>query len=146
MNGQWVGRYTGTNSGLLVIDLDDIGTHYEGIACAYDDDTSLPSTCVFIKTTDKSNPFNGRVDLLLIDPRSGEPTTWDKISSLFESDTIVPEYADVRLDLSGDTLNVTWETNINTSGYAEIARTKADTPTEYQPLPEVKSWEQFKVY
>jgi hypothetical protein len=53
MNGQWIGRYSGTNSGLLVIDLDDMATHYEGRAFAYDDNLSLPSTFAFIKTPDK---------------------------------------------------------------------------------------------
>jgi hypothetical protein len=40
MNGQWLGRYTGTNSGTLVIELDDMETHYEGRAYAYDDNSA----------------------------------------------------------------------------------------------------------
>lgn len=44
MNGQWLGQYTGTNSGSLVIDFDDMGTHYEGRAFAYDDNNSMPAT------------------------------------------------------------------------------------------------------
>ncbi len=139
-------RYAGTNSGLLVIDIDDVGTHYEGIACAYDDNPSFPGTCVFIKTIDKQNSFQNRLDLLPIDPHTGEPTTWDKIASLFESNVVVPDYADVSLNFSGDSLSIIWKTNINTSGSAEIKRTKASTPTEYKPVPEVNSWEQFKTY
>jgi hypothetical protein len=146
MNGQWIGRYAGTNSGLLVIDLDDVGTHYEGIACAYDDDPSLPGTCVYIKTVDKQNSFQDRLRLLPIDPRTGEPATWDKFVTVFESTVVVPDYADVRLDFNNDILSVIWTTNINTSGSAAIARTKANSPTEYQPMPEVNNWEQFKVY
>jgi hypothetical protein len=37
MNGQWIGRYSGTNSELLVIDCDDMEMHYEGRAFAYDE-------------------------------------------------------------------------------------------------------------
>jgi hypothetical protein len=41
MNGQWLGRYSGTNSGTLFINLDDMGSHYAGNVFAYDDNTSL---------------------------------------------------------------------------------------------------------
>jgi hypothetical protein len=146
MNGQWTGRYSGTNSGLLVIDLDDMGNHYEGHACAYDDNPSLPGTFVSIKTTDKGPAFKGRLLLSPIDPRSGEPTTWDKIATLFQAGVVIPHYADIELTCDDDVLNVIWKTNIETSGAAEIKRTKADAPTEYTPLAEVKCWEHFKTY
>jgi hypothetical protein len=74
MNGQWIGRYSGTNSGLLVIDLDDMGTHYEGRAFAYDDNPSMPSTFAFIKTPDKSSTFQLSLDLLPVNPHTGNPS------------------------------------------------------------------------
>jgi hypothetical protein len=42
MHGQWIGRYAGINSGLLVADFDRMGTHHEGRAFAYDDNPALP--------------------------------------------------------------------------------------------------------
>jgi hypothetical protein len=146
MNGQWIGRYAGTNSGTLVIDLDDVETHYEGIACAYDDDQSLPSTYVSIRTFDKQNSFEGRLRLLPIDPHTNQPATWDKLASAFGQGVTVPTYADVRLKLGDNVLSVTWATDINTSGYAQITRTEQAKPTDYQPQPEVNSWEQFKQF
>src|ERR1017187_7605556 len=144
MNGQWIGRYTGTNSGLLVIDLDDVGDHYEGGACAYDDNRSLPGTFAFIKTADKQGSLKDRLQLLPIDPNSGEPTTWDKVANLFQPGVVVPQYADISLDVRDDTLAVDWKTDIQTTGSAEIKRTRANTPTEYQPLTEVTCWQEFK--
>jgi len=146
MNGQWIGNYTGTNSGLLVIDLDDFGTHYEGIACAYDDDPSLPGTVVYIKTADKQDSFQARLELLPIDPHTGQPTTWDRMQALFNSDARMPEYAHVNLTYGSDSLSVRWKTNIETSGSAEITRTKSNASTEYQPVPEINCWAQFKSY
>jgi hypothetical protein len=146
MNGQWIGRYSGTNSGQLVVDLDDMGTHYEGIACAYDDDQSLPGTFVSIKTTDKENTFRGRFPLMPIDPRTGEPNIWANVASLFPAGVTMPIDAEVGLNLDGDTLRVEWKTDINTSGSTEIRRTRAHTPTDYQPLLEVNSWGTYKAF
>jgi hypothetical protein len=34
MNGQWIGPYSGTNTGIVVADLDDVGTGYAGVVFA----------------------------------------------------------------------------------------------------------------
>ena len=57
MNGQWIGHYSGINSGLLVIDCDDMETRYEDSAFAYDDNAALPGTFAFIRTPDKSGDW-----------------------------------------------------------------------------------------
>ena len=57
MNGTWQGRYAGTNSGQIVVELDDMGDHFKGCAYAYDSNAGLPSTFAIIKTPDKNNKF-----------------------------------------------------------------------------------------
>lgn len=146
MNGQWIGRYSGTNSGQLVVDLDDRGTHYEGIACAYDDDPLLPGTFVYVKTADKQPTFQARLALLPIDPRTGEPNDWANLQALFPQGVNVPKHASISLNVQDDVLKVEWKTDIDTAGSAEIRRTKANAPTEYQPLSDVRSWEDFKAF
>jgi FRG domain len=146
MNGQWTGRYSGTNAGLLVVDLDDLGTHYEGLACAYDDNPTLPGIFASITTTDKQPTFDGRVPLRPIDPRTGEPTEWNDVAGLYPQGVITPDWADVHLDFSGGTLTINWETNIDTSGTAKIKQTEANALTEYQPLSHVTNWKEFKAH
>ena len=68
MNGQWIGRYTGSNTGLLVVEIDDMGTHYEGRAFAYDDNPLLPGTVVLIKTPDKAKHYQQNLELFPINP------------------------------------------------------------------------------
>jgi hypothetical protein len=34
LSGQWIAQYAGTNSGQLIIEIDDLGGYYEGTACA----------------------------------------------------------------------------------------------------------------
>ena len=145
MNGQWLGRYTGTNSGTLVIELDDIGTHYEGQVFAWDDNHAQPSAWASVKTTGKEAAVHLRVQLSPIDPRTGAPTTWNQLASLFPN-VVFPSYADVDFEFAGETLKVSWRTNIETSGSAEITRSKAGAPSDYQPRPAVTNWEQFKAH
>jgi hypothetical protein len=54
LNGQWIANYDGSNQGLLVVELDDRGTHYEGTAFAYDSNPALPAFVSFINTPDKA--------------------------------------------------------------------------------------------
>ena len=54
LSGQWVARYTGANSGTIVIEMDEVGDHYEGVACAWDDDPSHPNSLVRFRTASKT--------------------------------------------------------------------------------------------
>jgi hypothetical protein len=146
MNGQWTGRYSGSTSGLLVVDLDDMDTHYEGPVFAYDDNASLPSVCAFIKTPDKGSTFQLSLDLLPVNPCTGDPSTWDQVAALFPPNSTFPRRAQVNISYNSDTLNVTWTTDINTTGLAELPKSRASEPTEYKPLADVTDWLQFKSY
>ncbi len=146
MNGQWIGRYTGTNTGLLVVDFDDMETHYEGHAFAYDDNSTLPGSVLFIRTPDKARRFQQTLDVFPIHPHTGDPATWNQIAQLFPENTNFPTRADVTLDWADEALRATWTTDIGTSGTSEMPKTKAGEPTEYQPLPGVTNWQQFKEY
>jgi hypothetical protein len=145
ISGQWLGRYGGTSSGTLLIDLDDMGAHFEGRVCAYEDNTALPSILMSIKTTEIAASFCVRLKLFPIDPRTSEPTTWNQLVPLFPN-VVFPDYADADFSLGGQTLKVSCRTNIETFGSAEITRSRPNAPTEYEPLPDVTNWEQFKAY
>jgi poly-beta-hydroxyalkanoate depolymerase len=82
-----------------MIDLDDMGAHYEGRACAYDDNPALLSISMLIKTVDKATPFHLRLPLFPIDPRNGEPTTWNQLASLYPN-VVFPTYAETDLSLT----------------------------------------------
>lgn len=146
MNGQWIGRYSGSNSGLLVIDLDDMGTHYEGRAFAYIDDPSLPSAFVFIRTPDKATLARLNLELHPVNPRTGDPAAWDQVAAMFSPGIVFPRRAEVNLHCTGQTLKINWQTDIGTSGASDLAKTRAGEPSEYQPLSTVTNWEQFQAF
>jgi hypothetical protein len=144
MNGTWQGKYTGTNSGQIVIELDDMGDHFRGCAYAYDGNPGLPSTFALIKTPDKKDKSKFNAPLAPLDPRTGEPTEWTTIAELFkEQNVIVPRSADVECEWDDKCLKLSWLTDIGTSGSANIAKSAADQPSTYSPLL-VSTWEEFK--
>ena len=72
MNGQWMGRYTGSSSGSIIVNLDDIGYCYEGVAFLIDEDKQLPRVAAVLKTNDKSEKFKFKTSIILpIDPKTG---------------------------------------------------------------------------
>jgi hypothetical protein len=43
MNGQWIGRLSGTNDGQVIVEFDDVGARYEGVAYFYDYNSQMPA-------------------------------------------------------------------------------------------------------
>jgi hypothetical protein len=145
MNGHWYGRYSGTNNGQIVIELDDRGEFFEGSAYAYDGNPSFPSTFAHIKTIDKSKQASVKVQLAPLDPRSGEITDWKSIVNLYPNNIIIPNEAQVDFDWNEKHLIVKWKTNISTSGAAELSKSEVENTSTCVPLA-VTSWLEFKDY
>ena len=121
-----------------------MGDHFAGCAYAYDTNASLPSTFAVVRTPDKSNKSKFSAPLAPLDPRTGEPTEWKNIADLFQGHNIaVPKTAEVECEWDDKRLKISWVTDIGTSGSADIAKSKADQPSTYKPLP-VSTWEEFK--
>jgi hypothetical protein len=46
LKGQWIARYNGSNTGIVVIDIDEFGDHFAGTAVAWDDNPAHPDAYV----------------------------------------------------------------------------------------------------
>jgi hypothetical protein len=55
LRGQWTARYSGSNTGTVVIDLDEFEDHFAGTAIAWDDNATHPNSFVQIRTQHKSD-------------------------------------------------------------------------------------------
>jgi FRG domain len=144
MSGYWYGPYSGTNTGNIVIEIDDRGTHFECCAYAFEADSKLPSTFAWIRTSDKEQPVRCKAALLPLEPRIGEPTNWQQLASAFP-DVTFPTEADVDFEWDETSLRVGWTTTIDTFGSAELERTKAGGRSELVPLG-IRTWKDFKDY
>jgi hypothetical protein len=137
LSGQWLGRYSGSNSGILVIDIDDVGDHYKGTACAWDDDAQLPSSLLRFQTSSKANSH--KLDDLTNIPMNPPGVLATKGSSLF------PATVNAEIELQEKNLSVKWATPVGTVGGVTAIKTRAGDVSELRPLP-FKTWSDFKQY
>lgn len=148
MNGQWIGPYSGTNNGLLVLDLDDVGEHYEGSASALDNQTQLPPTFAdfMVSPIPKGKPeFELRVPLLPIDRASGHPTSWDELKKIYP-DVEVPTFADTSWKVGAERIDISWKTDVGTQGIGYVEKSKGSLDSTLQPMVEIRTWEDFRKF
>lgn len=143
MNGQWIGPYAGSSSGLLVVNVDRRPTCYEGVAYLNESDPSIPSTAAFFKVPIGTPHFSIRTEVILpISPVSGLPTPWEDIKSRFADGIQIPDHADVAGSWTDDQLTLSWKTNLGEVGSANLPCSRARQASDL--VAAEKSWEEFK--
>jgi hypothetical protein len=147
LNGQWIARYSGSNTGLLVAELDDVGDHYEGTAFLADDMPGNPNSVASIRTTSKADA--GHIENAPVRP-------FDKLGNLIPTSAIeqlkmkglsFPDSVAIDFNLREGQLSVEWKTSIGTFGgrKATAPKTRGGEPSEIVPLP-IRTWDDFKHY
>lgn len=147
LNGQWIAQYSGTNTGTVVLDLDEMDDGFAGSAVAWDDNPNYPNSVVTIRTPSKGDAHElTGVPVVAIDNVGNLLTdaTWQRLQA---SGVTMPKTADIKLRLVGDNLSMQWSTDIGTSGIATAlaSKTRIGEPSALVPLP-VRSWRRFKEY
>jgi hypothetical protein len=146
LGGQWIGRYTGSNAGTFVIDLDRIGDRYEGTAVAWDDvQQSLNALVRFGFPAGQNTHFIQAIPITLID-NLGNWAAPELIKH--QQDTLgitYPRTVDVSLIFGDDQLEIEWTTSIGTSakGTADIPKTRRDLPSGIT-TKRLRTWDSFK--
>lgn len=147
MNGQWIGRYTGSNSGLAIINIDDAGDHYEGMAYLHDDNTGLPSIAAAFTTRDKNKLFQFKTNNILpVNPTTGMPDSWDNVKRHYEGVNLFFGFVDVKGEWNNETLSLTWTTEFGNIGSCILPKSKAELPSEYKAISEGHDWNTYKQY
>jgi hypothetical protein len=113
MRGQWLGTYTGTNSGTATVDVDEIGNRFRGYAYLFENNPALPDTRAEINVAEPAG--NSLVAQLPVSPLNRN-TGGAAVASNYPPGTTFPNYADVQMSWTPIQLTASWKTNINTSG------------------------------
>jgi FRG domain len=147
LSGQWVGKYSGSNSGTLVIEIDDFGDHYEGSAWAWDDNPQQPSSLVRFGTTSKadSHKLNNLPNLAL--DSAGSILPQSVLQQLAANDFVFPQTVNAEIELQGTDLSVKCTTPVGTAGGGTpvASKTRGGDKSNINPLP-IKTWNQFKTF
>jgi FRG domain len=145
MQGQWIGRYTGTNVGEAILELDAVGDHFEGRAYIYDDRMDLPSTAAFVTIPKGASTYSvPQLPLTPLDPVSGDFTEWRYLKDRLPLVTF-PTSANTDWEIGNDTIHVKWLTDIGTSGEGTLQKIDGSRPSELVAL-EINTWDEFRRY
>jgi len=143
MKGQWLGTYTGSSEGTIIVNIDERSSHYQGFAYLHDNKKTLPSTAISFKTNNKDGEFDFRSDVMApIDPQSGLPAIWDRVKQHYPEGVTVSENVTVKGSWNNNALSLSWKTNIGLTGDCVLPRSMADQPSEVPQ--ENRDWETYK--
>jgi hypothetical protein len=100
--GQWITKYTGSNSGLFIAEFDEVGNHYEGTICVWDSKPEYPNSSVYISKESNCFPQHFRGLPISHFDNLGTtlfPTTVEKLK---ENGIVLPETVDCTFDMKGN--------------------------------------------
>lgn len=136
--GQWLGKFSGTNAGDLVVDLDDYGEYVAGHALAFDADAALPGVLITL-----AFPKGPRVQDVVsknIEPLDPQYPVVRPKAEVRNRGLQFPDRIELRLDFQRDILKVDWKSDIGTTGSATLVRPDARQASKLVPSAEVHSW------
>jgi hypothetical protein len=111
-----MGRYTGSNAGRFVIELDEAGDHYEGTAVAWDDQPGNFHALIRVNTSSKATTHRLENVPVIIINNNGDAVSADDLKRLKDSGVIYPATVTVDFTLNGKNLHAEWKSSIGTYG------------------------------
>ncbi len=142
MKGQWIGKFKGSSTGIIIINVDELGTSLQGTAHLLYDDPNLINIIVGFNTLTKNNYFKFITkNLTAVDKMPGLFLSADDLKKEYPS-SIMPESFEINGNWSEKSLSFLWKTNISTYGTCTLKRSEI---TGKSKLKSKKiSWEGFK--
>lgn len=143
MKGQWIGNYSGSNNGRVIVNIDERSSCFEGVAYIHDCDPNLPGIIISFRTQNKNAAFQfSPIRIMAINPITGFSDEWNNVKNNFSKEVLFPEHVDVTGSWSGNELTLSWRTNINTHGCCVLPSSRADQPSEI--IPTIIDWNEFR--
>lgn len=142
MKGQWLGTYTGSVDGGIMINIDEVDDHFEAVAYLHPSTRDFPSSIVYLSTPNKEKEQSAKAVTFPIDPRTRFQTSWDDIKHLYAEDVNHSSQAIVDIKLVGGNLQIECKTDIGV-----VFNSTLDMPSNNgdSKIPsEEMAWEEFK--
>jgi hypothetical protein len=83
MKGQWIGTFSGNNTGTIIVNMDELEDHFEGTAFLHFQDIKLPIASATLSTTGKMASGSISVSLTHLDPATYAPLSMPELSSRY---------------------------------------------------------------
>jgi hypothetical protein len=141
VKGQWIGKIQSDGECTIILNIDDLGSKYAGVAFVTPDDTKLPAIAGFFQTPDKKRENIITAHIMPIDPRTSITTIWDEIKQLYP-DVSLSKEAKINLNINENELHIDGKTDLGYEVKGTIIK------KDYSDLSDItgnnKSWEEYK--
>jgi hypothetical protein len=141
MEGQWIGSLEGEVPGFVVLDLDDRGDRYTGVAIFRPLEQGVPSTIAYIDTLTKAGRYELTAQIGPIDDVTKQPMDMDALAHSYPN-VLHDRVAAVTMEPHGDELHVSYRTSVS-SAAGMLRQFKVEPISSYQ-ADETLTWETFK--
>lgn len=146
MKGQWIGKYQGTVDGNLMVNIDEVDDHYEGVAYILPYQKNfLPSAVAYFETNGKLSKHTAEAFINAVDPRTGVQCKWEEIKDiegLFHKDATFSNQADVTLTFTDGKLHIDAISDIGTTLTSLLEKPAEDDASKISG--DRMSWSDFK--
>ncbi len=136
--GQWLGQFDGTNTGLALLDLDLEEDHLRGSAYAFDNDRKIPSAAAPVNISPEANFVDFETKPVPIHPELPQ------ILNINDIDGVFPQKLSFSLTVDGPSMTGRWQTDIETGGSLSLQKSRANSSSDYQPEEGTLTWAQFQ--
>lgn len=144
MRGQWTGRYDGTRTGDVVLDMDEGPNAFSGVGYLFPDDLSVPASMVRLHTPDQAASGTARLFVIgQLDPHTHDVIPHDQLQKQYPT-LQFPTWVDIAYAEAGDQLTINWIGNNGNTGTTQLERRDRKSKSEYTPKAKIKTWDAFK--
>lgn len=123
MKGQWIGSYTGSTDGQIIINVDEVDDHYEIEATMNPSDNALPSSRAYITTENKNKKHKVKAYINPINPETSSDGDWEYIKKHYPQVVDHSKEADVDISFQKEKVVVKAISDLNVTLQSTITNT-----------------------
>lgn len=113
MKGQWIGRYTGSVDGTLMVNIDKIGDCYKAVVYVNPDDRIVPSSVAYLDIENREGEQEITAYINVVDPRNNHQCQWEDIKHLYPPEMDHSNESKVSLKLENGKLYINSRSDID---------------------------------
>ena len=144
MKGQWLGAYSGSGSGSVMVNIDDVEKHYEGIVYLAPAAEPIIYSAVEFSTKNRRPRQSVNAKVFPINPFTGNAVQVDDLREHLGAEYKHASRAKMSIAVKGATMHLKAKTDIGTNYSASLQRAKVSNKSKTRARN--LSWRGYKNY
>jgi hypothetical protein len=150
LKGQWIGKYNGTNSGIVLLNLDKVDSGFEGYAYALDDNQINVDAGIQFYISNEQSYLGSEITLnrvvYPVNRLNGLIASggWDEVKHLYDTSMQFPQSVTVNIKISNENqIAINWISSLGTNATGVVQRHPL-VVNEKENVTHLEQWQDFK--